>query len=109
MSLIVKQKVSYFDLIKRYVLNKISYVIFKLYERYNNNNVFSYKFKGDYLSPDALEDAESYVNEGDAIEFYKKVQSITNKKNTKNEKETSRLLNNILLTYYKSKIDYQFL
>ena len=72
MSLIVKQKVSYFDLIKRYVLNKISYVIFKLYERYNNNNVFSYKFKGDYLSPDALEDAESYVNEGDAIEFYKK-------------------------------------
>ena len=40
-----------------------------------------------------------------SIEFYKKVQSITNKKNTKNEKETSRLLQNILLTYYKSKID----
>ena len=31
-------------------------------------------------------------------EFYKKVQSITNKKTTKNEKETSRLLQNILLT-----------
>jgi len=72
MSLIVKQKVSYFDLIKRYVLNKISYVIFKFYERYYNNNVFSYEFKGDYLSPDALENAESYINEGDAIEFYKK-------------------------------------
>ena len=41
-----------------------------------------------------------------SIEFYKKVQSIINKKNTKNEKETSWLLQNILLTYYKSKIDY---
>jgi hypothetical protein len=72
MSLIVKQKVGYLDLIRRYVLNKISYVIFKLYERYYNNNVFSYEFKGDYLSPDVLKDAENYVNEGDAIEFYKK-------------------------------------
>jgi len=72
MSLIVKQKVSYFDLLKRFVLNKISYVIFKFYERYYNNNVFSYEFKGDYLSPAALENAESYINEGDAIEFYKK-------------------------------------
>jgi len=40
-----------------------------------------------------------------SIEFYKKVQSITNKRNTKNERETSRLLQNILLNYYKSKID----
>ena len=72
MSLIVKQKVSYFNLIKRFVLNKISYVIFKLYERYKDNNVFSYEFKGDYLGLDTLEDAEKYVDEGDAIEFYKK-------------------------------------
>ena len=40
-----------------------------------------------------------------SIEFYKKVLSIIDRKNTKDEKRTSALLQNILLTYYGTKIE----
>ena len=71
MSLIVKQKVSFYVLIKRYVLNKFSFIIYKLYNRYYNNNIYSYDFKGKRLHNNSLEGAELYVDEGTAIENYK--------------------------------------
>lgn len=71
MSLIVKQNVSRVRLILRYLINKMSLYVFKLYERHNYNNVLSYQFKGDYLDKETLTKADQYVNEGNSIEAYK--------------------------------------
>lgn len=73
MSLVLKQKVSRITLCKRYIVHVLGRLIYELYQKYYNNEIFDYGFHGNRLDMSKLSTADDYVDgDNSSIAFYKK-------------------------------------